>query len=183
MWMTCPCLPRRSTSAPYSASGSQIRMSSFVVRNTLMISRLAEKDFPLPGVPRISPLGFFSSLRSTMIRLLLRAFRPQYSASLPVWNSSCVVNGTKMAVLEVVSPRCISISFRPRGRLLINASSCRKSRRVSWQLYFCAMLEAWNTLLSSCCLLSAVFSTRKVTRNIRSLRDCKSCKIFLASAP
>ena len=37
---------------------------------------LAEKDLPLPGVPRIRPLGFLSCLRSARIRLLERAFRP-----------------------------------------------------------------------------------------------------------
>ena len=58
-------------------------ISSFVTRNTLAISRLAEKDLPLPGVPKISPFGFFSSFLSTMMRLLERAFSPQYRASLP----------------------------------------------------------------------------------------------------
>ena len=74
-----------------------------------------------------------------MMRLLLRALMPQYSASLPVWNNSWVVNGTKMATLEVVSPRWMVISFSPSGRLLISPSSCRKSNVVNWQLYFCAM--------------------------------------------
>ena len=36
----------------------------------------AEKLLPEPGVPKIRPLGFFSFFRSTMIRLLDRAFRP-----------------------------------------------------------------------------------------------------------
>ena len=40
------------------------------------ISRLAEKDLPLPGVPRNSPLGFFSVFLFAMIKLLERAFRP-----------------------------------------------------------------------------------------------------------
>ena len=53
--MTCP--PRRRTRGKYSASGSQMMMSSFVTRNTLRISRFAEKLLPLPGVPRIRPLG------------------------------------------------------------------------------------------------------------------------------
>ena len=34
------------------------------------------KDLPEPGVPRIRPLGFFSSFLSTMMRLLDRAFMP-----------------------------------------------------------------------------------------------------------
>ena len=72
--MTCPC--RRSTSGAYSASGSQMMTSSEVSRKQLAISRLALKDLPLPGVPRIRPLGFFSSLRSTMMRLLDRALMP-----------------------------------------------------------------------------------------------------------
>ena len=79
--------------------------SSSVSRITLAISRLAAKDLPEPGVPRIRPLGFFSHFLSTMIRLLDRALRPQYSASLLVWNSSCVVKGTKIAVDDVVRPR------------------------------------------------------------------------------
>ena len=41
-------------------------MCSSDLRNTLEISRFAEKDLPLPGVPRISPLGFFNSFLSTM---------------------------------------------------------------------------------------------------------------------
>ena len=81
IFTTCPC--RCSTSGPYSASGSQMMISSFVTRNTLAISRLAEKDLPLPGVPKISPFGFLSSLRSTMMRLFDSAFSPQYRASFP----------------------------------------------------------------------------------------------------
>ena len=72
--MTCPF--SRITRAVYSASGSQMMMSSLDTRNALAISRLAEKDLPLPGVPRISPLGFLSAFRSTMIRLLDNAFSP-----------------------------------------------------------------------------------------------------------
>lgn len=45
-------------------------------KKALVISLLAEKDFPEPGVPRISPLGFFSFFLSTMIMLLERAFKP-----------------------------------------------------------------------------------------------------------
>ena len=51
-------------------------ISSSVTRNALQISRFALKDLPEPGVPRIRPLGFFSFFRSTMIKLLDRAFRP-----------------------------------------------------------------------------------------------------------
>ena len=75
----------------------------------MAISRLAEKDLPEPGVPRIRPLGFLRAFLSTMMRLLLRAFRPQYSASFPFWNSSWVVKGTKIATLEVVKPRWMPI--------------------------------------------------------------------------
>ena len=74
MRITCPC--RRSTSGAYSASGSQMMMSSCVTKKALEISRLALKDLPLPGVPRIRPLGFFKSFRSTIIKLLLRALMP-----------------------------------------------------------------------------------------------------------
>ena len=72
--MTCPS--KRWTSAVYSASGSQMMISSSVTRKALAISRLAENDLPEPGVPRISPFGFFKALRSTMIRLLESAFSP-----------------------------------------------------------------------------------------------------------
>ena len=72
--MTCP--PSRMTSGEYSLSGSATMISSSVTRNALAISRLAEKDFPEPGVPRIRPLGFLSFFLSTMIRLLDRALRP-----------------------------------------------------------------------------------------------------------
>ncbi len=46
------------------------------VKNTFVISLFAAKDFPDPGVPRISPFGFFDFFLSTMIRLLLVAFSP-----------------------------------------------------------------------------------------------------------
>ena len=72
--MTCPS--NFCTSAVYSASGSHTITSSSVTRNALAISLLAEKDLPEPGVPRISPLGFLSFFRSTIIRLLDRAFSP-----------------------------------------------------------------------------------------------------------
>lgn len=48
------------TRLPYSDSGSQTIISSSVTRIALEISLLALKDFPLPGVPKINPLGFFS---------------------------------------------------------------------------------------------------------------------------
>ena len=59
-----------------SHSGSQMMISSSVTRNALQISRFALNDLPEPGVPRIRPLGFFSFFRSTIIRLLDRAFKP-----------------------------------------------------------------------------------------------------------
>ena len=76
MSMTFPWAPNCCTRGPYSFSGSAIMMSSSVKRNTLTISRLAEKDLPLPGVPRNRPFGFFKFLRFAIIRLLLKAFRP-----------------------------------------------------------------------------------------------------------
>ena len=74
MSITCP--PSRRTRGEYSSSGSIMAISSGVIRKALVISRLAEKDLPEPGVPRIRPLGFFSFFRSAIIRLLLRAFSP-----------------------------------------------------------------------------------------------------------
>ena len=47
-------------------------MSSCVAKKALVISLFAENDFPEPGVPKISPLGFFSFFLSTIIILLLR---------------------------------------------------------------------------------------------------------------
>ena len=41
-----------------------------------VISRFAAKDFPLPGVPKISPFGFLSCFLSQSIMLLERAFKP-----------------------------------------------------------------------------------------------------------
>ena len=46
------------------------------IKKLLVISLFAAKDLPDPGVPRISPFGFLSFLRSTMIMLLLSAFNP-----------------------------------------------------------------------------------------------------------
>ena len=56
--MTCPLNAR--TNGKYSPSGSQIIMSSFVTIKTFVISRFAANDLPAPGVPTISPFGFFS---------------------------------------------------------------------------------------------------------------------------
>ena len=39
-------------------------------------------------------------------------------------NSSCVVNGTKIAVDVVVRARLIGTMFSPRGTLLIRPCSC-----------------------------------------------------------
>ena len=51
-------------------------ISSFVIRKQLKISRFALKLLPLPGVPKITPFGVRSLLRSAMIMLLLSAFNP-----------------------------------------------------------------------------------------------------------
>ena len=72
--MTCPS--RRFTNGKYSASGSQMRISSFVFRNTPRIERFAEKLFPLTGVPKIMPFGVFSLLRSARIILPETALTP-----------------------------------------------------------------------------------------------------------
>ena len=61
--------------------------------------------------------------------------------------------------------------------------SCCQSRRMSWQLCFCAMLAAWNTFVSSSWGVRPVLNTRKVSRNIRSFWLCSSFKRFLASRP
>ena len=58
------------------ASKKKGRLSSVVVKNTFVISRFALNDLPEPGVPRISPFGFLSCLRSAIIMLLDTAFRP-----------------------------------------------------------------------------------------------------------
>ena len=72
--LICPL--NRWTRGAYSASGSQMMTSSSDTKKALAISRLAAKDLPEPGVPRISPLGFLRDFLSTMIRLLESAFRP-----------------------------------------------------------------------------------------------------------
>ncbi len=87
MWITCPC--RRSTSGAYSASGSQMIISSSVTRKALAISRFA-RNFCRAGSAQNQPFGFFSFLRSTMIRLLDRAFSRSTailfrSGTIPAW--------------------------------------------------------------------------------------------------
>ena len=73
-FITCP--PNAVTRGAYSASGSMTAMSSVVIRKEFVISLFAEKDLPAPGVPSISPFGFFSFFLSHMIRLLLSALTP-----------------------------------------------------------------------------------------------------------
>ena len=51
-------------------------MSSSVMRKAFVISLLAAKLLPLPGVPKISPFGFLSCFLSQSIILLERAFKP-----------------------------------------------------------------------------------------------------------
>ena len=51
-------------------------MSSCVIKKALVISLLAEKDLPLPGVPSIKPFGFFKSFLSVIMILRLKAFNP-----------------------------------------------------------------------------------------------------------
>ena len=72
--MICP--PRRRTSGAYSPMGSTTMIRSWVARNTWINSRLAAKDFPLPVLPRYSPLADFSFFRSAMMTLWDRAFMP-----------------------------------------------------------------------------------------------------------
>ena len=96
-------------------------------------------------------------------------------------HSSWVIKGTKIAVELVVMPRCISMPLRPRGRLDISPCSCWKSSRFREQLYFCMIPETVKRSLSSSRRVAAVFTTRKVKRNILSLRLCKSVSRFFAS--
>ena len=49
---------------------------SVEIRKQFVISLFAEKDLPEPGVPRISPFGFFRRFRSTIIMFLDNAFNP-----------------------------------------------------------------------------------------------------------
>ena len=51
-------------------------ISSGVTKKTCNISRFATKDLPEPGEPRKMPLGFRSSFRSAIMRLLLVTFCP-----------------------------------------------------------------------------------------------------------
>ncbi len=75
-----------------------------VMRKAFVISRFAAKDFPLPGVPKISPLGFLSCFAvSRVCMLLAKSVQPIVKGCAPL-KSSCVINGIKIAVLLVVSP-------------------------------------------------------------------------------
>ena len=68
--------PKDSTRGKYSPSGSQMMISSSVLVNTLYISLFAAKDFPEPGIPMMSPLGFSSCFLSAKIRFLVYLLRP-----------------------------------------------------------------------------------------------------------
>ena len=56
-------------------------------------------------------------------------------------------------------------------------------RRVSWQLYFCAILDAWKHIVIQLAGIVRRVHNQERYKNIRSFRLCKSCKSFLASAP
>ena len=120
--ITCPL--RRCTREKYSASGSQMIKSSSVMRNAFVISRLAAKDFPLPGVPKISPLGVFKLLAVAEYHVVRQGILSHSRGLRPSEKSSCVIKGMKIAVLEVVSPRCIGIRFSPSGIEDISPASC-----------------------------------------------------------
>ena len=70
--------PNIFTIEGYSRSGSIIMILALgSVRNTASISRLAAKDFPEPGQPKINPAGFIKdSIRLKEIRLLESLFNP-----------------------------------------------------------------------------------------------------------
>ena len=74
MLITWP--PKASTNGLYSASGSQIRISSWLLKNVSVISLLALNDFPEPGTPKISPFGFCNAFLLASIILLLMALSP-----------------------------------------------------------------------------------------------------------
>ena len=95
--------------------------------------------------------------------------------------SSCVIKGTKMAVELVVMPRLISMPLWPSGRLERKPSSCWKSSRFKVQLYFWTIPDTVNRSLSSSRRVGAMFTTRKVSRNILSFRLCKSSRRVFAS--
>ena len=95
--------------------------------------------------------------------------------------SSLVIKGMKIAVELVVMPRWISTPLYPRAREETNPCSCCQSSRFRAQLYFCAMPPTVNTSFSSRCRVGARFTTVKVSRNIRSLRDCRSASSSAAS--
>ncbi len=73
-------------------------------------------------------------------------------------------------------PRLISMPLWPSGRLERKPSSCWKSSRFKVQLYFWTIPDTVNRSLSSSRRVGAMFTTRKVSRNIRSFRLCKSSK-------
>ena len=78
-------------------------------------------------------------------------------------------------------PRLISTSLHPRAREDIKPCSCCQSSRFKAQLYFCAMPPTVNTSFSSRWRVGARFTTVKVRRNIRSLRDWRSARSSAAS--
>ena len=59
----------------------------------------------------------------------------------------------------------------------------RRRTAANLRAAFCAIPAAQNTSFSSFCRVSAVFSTKKVSWNIRSFRLCKVFSSSLASCP
>ena len=55
--------PSAFTSSQYSASGSQIIITSFVLKKLSIISRLAVKLLPVPAMPKIKAPRFISTFR------------------------------------------------------------------------------------------------------------------------
>ena len=86
-----------------------------------------------------------------------------------------------MAVELVVMPRWISMPLYPSTSEDTKPCSCCQSSRFKAQLYFCAMPPTVNTSFSSRCRVGAMFTTVKVSRNIRSLRDWRSASSSAAS--
>ena len=95
--------------------------------------------------------------------------------------SSLVIKGMKIAVELVVMPRWISTSFPPRAREETKPCSCCQSSRFNVQLYFCAIPPTVKISFSSRWRVGARFTTVKVKRNIRSLRDWRSARSSAAS--